>query len=102
MPVTIPKFKVGQIPRLSASFADQDGVPGDPTTVVFEVTEPDEDATVTTYTYPGDAEVVRDGAGEYHVDFEIVHAGEHCYSFKGTGVLKAFNSDKFEAVGACA
>lgn len=101
MPVTVPSFKVGQAPRLSAAFVDVDAAPTDPTVITFTITEPDENATVTTYVYGTDAALVRDGVGLYHVDFDIVNAGEHCYTFNGTGSLKAFNSDKFEALGAC-
>lgn len=100
MPVTIPSFKVGQKPKLKGEFAATD-VPTDPTVITFTIVEPDEDATVTTYVYGTDAQLVRDDVGVYHVFFEIVHAGMHCYSFKGTGACEGLESDKFEALGLC-
>lgn len=102
MSVTRKTYKVGQTLKLSAAFADENGAPADPTTIVFKITEPDDDATVTTYNYPGDAELVRDGLGAYHVEFTIGNAGTHCYSFAGTGFVKAYNDEKFDAAGACA
>lgn len=102
MSVTRKTYKVGQTLKLSAAFADENGAAADPTTVVFTITEPDDDATVTTYNYPGDAELVRDALGEYHVEFTIANAGTHCYAFTGTGFVKAYNDAKFEAAEPCA
>lgn len=102
MSVTRKTYKVGQTLKLSAQFADENDAAADPTTVVFTITEPDDDATVTTYSYPGDVELVRDGLGEYHVEFTIANAGTHCYTFTGTGFVKAYNDAKFDAAEACA
>lgn len=100
--LTRKQYKVGQTPRLSVTFADAAGTPTDPTTVTFTITEPDEDATVTTYVFGTDAELVNSAVGEYYVEFEIVNAGTHCYAFTGTGALKAYDDRQFVAVGACA
>lgn len=102
MSITRKTYKVGQTVRLDAAFADVDGVASDPSAVTFTITEPDDDATVTTYVYGTDAALVKDAVGLYHVEFEIANAGTHCYAFTGTGALKAYNDQKFDAVGACA
>lgn len=102
MSVTRSQYKVGQTPRLTVTFADADGAPTDPSAIVFSMTEPDDDATVTPYTYGTDTELVRVDVGVYYVDWEVAYAGEHCYTFRGTGALKAFNSRQFDGVGACA
>jgi len=66
-----------------AAFRDDDGAPIDPSAVTFKAKAPD--ATVTTYTYPADTQIVKDAVGRYHVVHVPTAAGAWHFEFAGTG-----------------
>jgi hypothetical protein len=78
---------VGDVTRLTIAFANAAGAAVDPTTVSFQMREPG--AKVTTYTYPTDSQLVKDGVGSYHVDWQIGLAGSHAYRWLGAGANAA-------------
>ena len=93
-------YQVGDLVRVSASFTDASGNAVDPDTVYCDITAPD--GTKTTYTYGTDAEVVRDSAGNYHLDVDVTAAGRWCYAWRSRGTGQAAGSGSFHAVALCA
>ena len=63
------------------------GVATDPTTVVFQLRDPDE--IIITYTYGVDAEVVKDSTGVYHLDVVVSKPLTWWYRIVGTGTCIA-------------
>lgn len=88
------EYDIGDLPRLTATFEVSD-VAADPTAVTFTLREPD--GVLTTYTYPADAELVKDATGVYHVDWPVTKAGNHFYRFAGTGAAVAAEERQFVA-----
>lgn len=79
------KYEKGNVIRLSAIFTCG-GTPVDPTSITCKVWTPA--GTPTTYTYGGVPPlntIVKDGVGQYHLDFTITLEGGHHYAFYGTG-----------------
>lgn len=79
-------YDQGDRVRLTATFRSY-GVAVDPSALTFRIVGPSTD---TTYTYPTDAQLVKDSVGNYHVDFTIpatgkTAAGRYAYRFTGTG-----------------
>ena len=77
-------YDVGDLVRCSVSFKTADGAPRDPTVVKFEWKKPSAN-NHTEYTYGTDAELVKDGVGNYHVDLSATEAGGWLYRFYATG-----------------
>jgi uncharacterized protein YfaS (alpha-2-macroglobulin family) len=93
-------YLVGAVPTLSAAFTRRsNGNAVDPTTVTFNIRQPDE--TYIEYVYSVDAELIRDGVGLYHVDFTVDQAGEYCYGFVGAGDVNALAEKTFEVEDRC-
>lgn len=65
------------------AFRDEGGAPIDPAAVTFKVDAPD--GTITTYTYPSSAEIVKDGVGRYRVVHVPTAAGTWRFEFGGAG-----------------
>lgn len=101
MPVTTNTYVLGAVPRLTAAFADVDGVPADPSHVQFKIIEPDADRTVTTFESGADVQLVRDSAGVYYVDWTTRVAGVHCFRFVGTGAVRAVAERHFTVDAGC-
>jgi hypothetical protein len=89
----VREFELGQSVRLSAAFADADGVATDPTTVTFQyglrTAAPPPDPTATSAVYGDDAAVVKGDTGEYHFDFTPSTAGIYTTRVVGTGTVAA-------------
>ncbi len=101
MRVTVNSYVLGAIPRLRATFTDSDGAVMDPSVVLFKIIEPDDEATVTEYEYGTDAELVREEAGIYYVEWTTRVAGDHCYRFDGTGNVRAASERHFTVAPGC-
>ena len=87
-------YDVGDLVRCVGVFADSEAAAIDPTTVTFKVREPSGD--VVAYVYSTDAEVVRDGEGNYHVDVSATEAGTWHYRYESTGTGQAAGENEFE------
>lgn len=86
-------YPSGQLVTLSCNFTVS-GVPTDPTTVVFKIRRGT--ATVTSFVYPGDTALVRDGTGVYHVDFVPTVSGTYYYRFQGFTACQAAGEGSFD------
>lgn len=87
-------YDIGDLIRLSAAF-DVSG-PTDPTTLVFEIREPD--GTTTTHTYGVGVEIVRDSLGRFHLDWSADLPGLHLYRVAGTGAAQAVEQGAFRVI----
>lgn len=97
--LTTNTYEVDATVTLQAKFTDLDGVPADPTDVVFRMIEPDD--TETTYTFGVDDAVTNPEVGTYLVEWLVTQAGTHCWRFKGTGEVTALRTRRFDAVDGC-
>lgn len=85
-------YTLGTQVRLSATFTVS-GTATDPTAVTFKIREPD--ATVTTYVYGTDAELVKSSTGVYYVDYTTAAEGIHAWRMVGTGTVIAAEEQQF-------
>ena len=85
-------YNIGDEARCSIVFT-VGGVATDPTTVTFKITPPG--GITTTYIYGIDAELVKDSAGHYHVDYIPSVNGLHYYRFEGTGACQTAEGANF-------
>jgi hypothetical protein len=77
--------------RFSVTFTSAlDGSPADPDDVILTLRH--EDDPIIQFTY-GNAEVVRDGVGLYHYDYQPTDAGDWRNAWKGTGSVVAATFD---------
>jgi len=90
-----PAHDVNDTRKLQATFKDVNGVAQDPTTVTFNMVEPD--GAATPYVYGTDAELVRESAGVYYVNWSITQPGRHTWSMKGTGLVAQEEEHEFYA-----
>lgn len=77
-------FPVGAVKTIDVTFTDAAGVLADPTTVTFEMLDPDD--VRTTYVHQTDAQLVKDSTGKYHVDWPLAKPGRHRWTWKGAGI----------------
>ncbi|NOR90904.1 MAG: hypothetical protein GQ524_11705 [Anaerolineales bacterium] len=87
-------YDIGDIVRVTAYFTI-DGVATDPSsgpTCKYK----DPSAVVVTKTHPGDAEVVKDATGRYHLDVTIDESGTWFYLWAGTGTAQASEEGNFD------
>lgn len=92
--MTINVYDIGQLVPISALFEDADGVDTDPSTVTLEVLDPA--GNTRTYLYGASpTEVIRDSAGNYHVDVEADQAGDWFYKWSSTGSGQAAQEGQF-------
>lgn len=92
-------YTLGALVRLSASFADANGDPANPTTVTFKTKAPD--ATVANYVFPDDAAVINPSPGAFYVDITADQSGEWCYRAEGAGAVQAASEADFEVEESC-
>jgi hypothetical protein len=96
------EYPFGQSVRLTASFADDDGVATDPTTVTFQyglvVVNPPPDPTATSAVFGVDGAVVKDSAGRFHFDFTPATPGVYISRVVGTGAVAAAAVGKFRVL----
>jgi hypothetical protein len=99
MPSTLSTttYDVGDRVKLSAEIRDLESVGSpliDPDTLVFKMLEPN--ATITTYTYGVDPELVRDSVGVFHVEWDVDQAGNHWSRFAASGNVGAAEERGFK------
>lgn len=88
-------FQAGDVIRLTVTLRDIDDVIGDPSTLTFRLTEPDGTAVV--YEWQTDAELVRESAGVFYVDYAITQPDYHYYAFTATGTRQSYAEGRFVA-----
>lgn len=76
---------------ITATFTDN-GTPADPTSVYFDVQEPD--GVITTYEYGVDAEVTKSSTGVYVFSHVPDQEDVHFYRARGTGVVAVSTQDQ--------
>jgi hypothetical protein len=81
------QFDVGDEVRCSVTFTDAIAKTPADANVEFKVKTPS--GVETTYTYGVDANVVRDGVGQYHADVFINESGTWYFRFVASGALRA-------------
>lgn len=81
----VEPIDIGDARTLNAEFL-VGGVLTDPTTLTFTMRQPD--GSTVTYVYGTDAELIRDGAGTYRVEWTFQDPGIMVYDFKGTGAAQ--------------
>lgn len=86
-------YDIGDLARVSAAFTNSAGAAVDPTAVLCAYRDPS--GNVATLTYGTDAALVRDSAGNYHVDISIDEAGSWFYRFYSTGTGQASEEQSF-------
>lgn len=85
---------VGNVVKVKATFKDETNVKGDPAVVAVSVQEPD--ATITTYVYGTDVEVVRESVGVYYIELDTTdQTGDWEAIWHSTGTLQAVGQTKF-------
>lgn len=87
------EYVVGNVVRCATTFTDISGTAIDPTVVAFTYRVDAGDPTV--YTYPTDAQLVKDSTGNYHVDISADTEGTYHWRFYSTGTGKAAFEGRF-------
>lgn len=93
---TINSYTIGKAVRATATIRDFNSALIDPTALVFKILDPS--SVITSYTYGVDPEVVRDGVGVYHIDFEVTEKGTWYYRCEATGNVVV--AEEHELLGA--
>lgn len=86
---------VGNVVRTYATFKDIDDVLQDPSTVQVQIKDPS--ATITTYVYGTNAELVKASVGKYYVETDTSGQAGGTYQLKwnSTGTYKAAGQTYF-------
>lgn len=74
-------FDIGDTAHIAITFADQNGVPTDPSTVTLTIQAPDNTSTSPT--------PINDGTGLYHYDLALAMSGIYRFKWVGTGLVAA-------------
>jgi hypothetical protein len=74
-------FDIGDTAHIAITFADLNGTPTNPSTVVLTIQAPDG-----TQTTPG---TTNDGSGLYHYDLAVAQSGIYRFKWVGTGAINA-------------
>lgn len=88
-------FDVGDQVRLTATFTDTASAPSDPSEVTLRHRDPAGNVAAEIYN-GGAGNVVRDGAGAYHLDLDIDEAGRWYWRAEGTVTPRAAGERSFE------
>jgi hypothetical protein len=91
--LTNSKIDIGDLIRLSGTFADLNGNLLDPTVVTLSIKE--SSGVVASFQYGRDAFVVRESVGKYYMDFAPNMEGLHTYRFAGSGAVTAAEEKMF-------
>ncbi len=75
----------GQQVRFTVTIKDSAEALADPTGLTFQLMLPA--GTISTDTYPADAEPVRDSLGVFHVDKTVSNVGKHHYRWVASGAV---------------
>jgi len=84
---------LGSVVRMSLHVASGAGDELDPTSLTFTLKQPDQ--SLVEYTFGADVEMVRDSAGDYHVDWLTSQPGKHVYRFSGSGLYAGADEESF-------
>lgn len=88
---------IGNIIKVRSTFKNEDNVKQDPATVQVAVKKPD--ATITTYVYGTDPEVVRESTGIYHILIDTTdEPGTWQFVWNSSGTLQAAGQTQFTVV----
>jgi len=88
-------YDLGDLVRSSVTFTiESSGLAGDPDTVSVSYIDPS--GNVTTKVYGVDAEVIKDGVGDYHIDINADEAGTWYHRWFGTGNIQAAQEQHFD------
>lgn len=74
-------FDIGDTAHIQITFADLNGVPTNPTTIVLTIQAPDNSTSTPS--------PVNDGAGLYHYDLALALSGIYRFKWAGTGAINA-------------
>lgn len=86
-------YNIGDLVRVSV-YITVNGVATDPSTgPTCEYQDPS--LVEVSKTYPGDAEVVKDATGRYHLDISVDEAGTWYYNWSGTGTAQGAEEGSF-------
>ena len=84
-------YHVGDVVTIYGAWTDGDGVATDPADVFAKYSDPS--GNITALEYGIDAELVRDSAGNYHVDIDANDDGKWWYRFYSTGSGQASSAN---------
>jgi len=90
---------LGTAPRLRATFRNADGDLFDPSVVRFKVKGPD--ATIETFVYGVDLDVVRLSVGAYERKYLPATAGEYCWRAECEGDDWGASEGEIDVDGGC-
>lgn len=93
------RYDVGDLVRVAGVFTNAAGTAVDPTAVFAKYKDPG--GTITTLVYLTDLALVRDSAGNYHVDINADEAGRWCYRFYATGTGQSAEEGEFLVDQSC-
>lgn len=82
-------YTIGDLVRLTGTFADLSGNLTDPTTAVLTVKDP----TGTVTSYPS---LVHPSMGSYYYDLPVSASGVYYYRYAGTGAVVAAGETQFQ------
>ena len=85
---------IGDRRRLQATFKTVAGVLADPTTVTFNIREPDGTVTTKIGTSGG---LINPSVGVWYYDFTIAQQGRHAWSMAGAGSVITLEEQEFYA-----
>lgn len=88
------EFNLDDEVRVTGVFKDDAGAEADPSTVKFKFRPPGS-ATVTTYVYGTDVQLVKDSTGNYHVDIDANVPGTWKWRWISTGSVKGATTGSF-------
>ena len=91
--MSLGTFDLGDSVRVSGEFRASN-VLVDPTVVNFKFTNPA--GTTTTYVYLTDAQLVKDAAGQYHVDINANARGRWAVRYYSTGTYQGADEQYFD------
>ena len=90
---------VGNLVKVRATFKDENNQKQDPATVKVHVKDPD--ATITTYTYGTDVQVVRESKGIYYIEIDTTdRLGEWQFIWQSSGTYQATGETSFTVANA--
>lgn len=90
-------YDVGQTVRVRGTWSNNAGVAVDPDSGFMTFSyRAGEDGAITTYTWPTDAAIVREGVGKFHIDIPTtVDAVDYYYRWASTGTIRAAKEGVF-------
>lgn len=84
--MTTAVYDIGDLHQSLIAFSNLSNVATDPTTVTFTWTKPDGSSVV--YIYGTDAELIKDGVGNYHTDITYDQKGRQVLKWTATGSVE--------------